>query len=61
MKDIELLETCEKCGAHLTLMASGRIDDHSVWLVKRCLNCGGHFVTNPDGSMSVEEVVKICK
>lgn len=44
MEDIKLLEKCEKCGAHLTLMESQRHPDGTLWAVKRCLNCGGHHV-----------------
>lgn len=50
MKDIILLETCEKCGGNLTLMESVRTDDGSLWLVKRCLHCHERHV---------EEVVQI--
>jgi membrane protease subunit (stomatin/prohibitin family) len=42
MKDIKLLEKCEKCGEHLTLMESQRYPEGTLWAVKRCLNCGGH-------------------
>jgi transcription elongation factor Elf1 len=41
MKDIKLLEICDNCGQHLTLMESQRVEDGTVWAVKRCLNCGG--------------------
>lgn len=44
MKDINLLETCKNCGKNLTLMESVRISDHSLWAVKRCLECGSHPV-----------------
>jgi transcription elongation factor Elf1 len=44
MKDIKLLETCNKCGEHLTLMESQRVGDGTLWVVKRCLHCGGHPV-----------------
>lgn len=50
MQDIKLLETCGKCGANLTLMESQRHPEGDMWLVKRCLECGGH---------PVEEVVKL--
>lgn len=50
MKDIKLLETCEKCGEHLTLMESQRVEDSTLWAVKRCLKCGGP---------PVEEVVRL--
>ena len=50
MKDIKLLETCENCGEHLTLMESINVDSKETWLVKRCLNCGRH---------PVEEVIRI--
>jgi len=40
MKDIKLLEVCERCGEHLTLMESIRVEDGTLWAVKRCLNCG---------------------
>jgi membrane protease subunit (stomatin/prohibitin family) len=50
MKDIKLLEKCEKCGDHLTLMESIRHPKGTLWAVKRCLNCGGH---------PVEEVVRL--
>lgn len=39
MKDMLLLETCPKCGEHLTLMSSIRVEDGQVWIVKRCLSC----------------------
>jgi hypothetical protein len=53
MEDIKLLEQCPKCGEHLTLMASIRVDlpnektefDGTLWAVKRCLNCGGYPCT----------------
>lgn len=44
MKDIKLLEVCDKCREHLTLMESVRVDDKKMFAVKRCLNCGGHPV-----------------
>lgn len=44
MKDIKLLETCEKCGKPLILMASVRHPEGTLWIVKRCLECGGHPV-----------------
>ena len=50
MKDIEIMETCEKCGGHLTLMGSIREPEGTEWLVKRCLHCLGH---------PVDEVVQI--
>jgi len=50
MKDIGLLEQCDKCGGHLTLMESVSNDDGSLWLVKRCLMCYGH---------GAEEVIQI--
>lgn len=40
MKDIKLLETCEHCGEHLTLMESVNTDTNKLMLVKRCLKCG---------------------
>jgi hypothetical protein len=55
MKDIEIMETCEHCGAHLTLMESLRYPDHTLWLVKRCLKCSSH--RTPDGQ--VEEVAQL--
>ena len=53
MEDIKLLEKCPKCGEHLTLMGSIRVErpdekdelDGSEWLVKRCLKCGGYPCT----------------
>lgn len=54
MIDIKLLEQCSKCGENLTLMESINTDNNELWLVKRCLNCGGHF---KDGQ--VEEVVRV--
>jgi hypothetical protein len=59
MHDIKLLETCKKCGANLTLMSSIRCEDGTSWLVKRCLNCGGHQIVNDDGSCSIEEVTRL--
>jgi rRNA maturation protein Nop10 len=50
MKDIKLLEVCNQCGEHLTLMESISYPEGMLWAVKRCLNCGGY---------PVEEVVKI--
>ena len=50
MKDIKLFEVCKKCGKNLTLMASIRIADDTLWAVKRCLECGNH---------PVEEVVEL--
>jgi ssDNA-binding Zn-finger/Zn-ribbon topoisomerase 1 len=50
MKDIKLLEVCDKCREHLTLMESQRVEDGTLWAVKRCLNCGGH---------PVEEVIRL--
>jgi len=42
MKDIKILETCGNCGEQLTLMESQRVNDGTLWAVKRCLKCGGH-------------------
>lgn len=50
MKDIKLLETCEYCGEHITLMESVRAKDETLWAVKRCLSCG---------RLPVEEVVEL--
>ena len=50
MNDIGLLERCDKCGGHLTLMESISNDDGSLWLVKRCLVCYGH---------GAEEVIQV--
>ena len=54
MKDIKLLETCEKCGEHLTLMESigypATSETGELWAVKRCLKCFSH---------PVEEVVRL--
>lgn len=45
MNDIELKQACDACGQSLTLMESVRGDGSGqLWLVKRCLNCGGHPV-----------------
>lgn len=44
MEDIKLLETCPKCGEHITLMGSIR-EDNTLWAVKRCLKCGGYPCT----------------
>lgn len=51
MKDIKLLEICEKCGEHITLMESVNTDTNKLMLVKRCLKCGNYHVT---------EVVEVC-
>lgn len=59
MNDIKLLETCNECGEHLTLMESIRVEDNTLWAVKRCLNCGGHFIKNSDNSISIEEVARL--
>lgn len=50
MKDMLILETCPHCGNHLTLMESVRVEDGTLWAVKRCLSCH----TYP-----VEEVVRL--
>lgn len=51
MQDIKLWQTCDWCGAHLTLMESIRLDDsQQLCLVIRCLTCGRH---------PVEEVAEI--
>lgn len=50
MKDLKLLQTCELCGEHLTLMESINTDDNKLYLVKRCLGCY---------SRPVEEVIRI--
>lgn len=44
MKDIKILETCEICGENLILMESQRYPEGTLWMVKRCLQCGGHQV-----------------
>ena len=44
MNDILLLETCPKCGKHITLMESINTDNQELWLVKRCLSCGQYPV-----------------
>ena len=51
MEDIKILETCNNCGANLTLMESVRHPEGTLWAVKRCLSCGGH---------AVEEVAQLC-
>ena len=40
MEDIKLLETCKRCGEHITLMESINMRTSKHMLVKRCLNCG---------------------
>lgn len=45
MDDIKILETCPKCGEHLTLMESISMIDNNPYLVKRCLKCGEYPVT----------------
>lgn len=61
MKDILLKETCPHCRRNLTLMESVRVEvpgekdesDGSLWLVKRCLECGRYPVT--EVAMLVQE------
>lgn len=45
MKDIKLLEKCEFCESHITLMESINMNNDKLMLVKRCLNCGQYPVT----------------
>lgn len=52
MENIKILECCPNCGDNLTLMESVNGTTHSLWVVKRCLNCGGYPCT---------EIVKIQK
>jgi hypothetical protein len=40
MQDILIDEKCPECGHNLTLMESQRVPEGTLWLVKRCLNCG---------------------
>jgi hypothetical protein len=44
MKDIEIVEICDRCGDNLTLMESIRHPEGELWLVKRCA-CGEYPVT----------------
>lgn len=51
MKDIQLLETCTVCGAHIVLMESVNTDTGKLMLVKRCVCCANYLVT---------EVIEVC-
>jgi len=61
MKDIELLEACEKCGEHLTLMVSISHPGGELWAVKRCLKCYGHPVEEVVRLLSERDVSAITK
>lgn len=43
-KDILLHQKCFACDKNLTLMGSVRGGTDELWLVKRCLSCGGYPV-----------------
>lgn len=49
--DIKLLETCERCGANVSLTKGTKANDNGLYAVKRCLECG---------APPIEKVARLC-